>query len=794
MYVILLIIIMKGELLLKVLTTTKNMKILDKFLKWLNTDRNTFFTYILSLITLFILIDRLTEFFIILFSGVASTYWGPIPYAFAILCTAFAYLFSCSSKFVKGKTDKLKWFYIYCTALYIIFISMLTEWGNKLCWLGLLSLPGYPTIASEFSYLIKPALSSITIYLPLATISYFFRKLYTMVNDTKDLKDSIGEYNGISLSDKSKGWGQFTNELFIGIDKDTSSPLKIPESKRFESLFVCGISGSGKTSLIFEPCVAQDIDKKYFFKENSKSMAFACLKTGLATLNAPYDNNYINSNFRLTMIKPVESKIDLYKSYMKKLIYSDIGGNIIYRDLGITYMSPDFETISKVWEVCKNFGIPVKIIDPDFSNSPGLNPFAFEDATQTAIAISTVLKGLYTDRNPEMASAYRENLTSQILENLTILLKLIYPKMNEGKLPNLEDLFKLLSNFSLVEKMCRILESDSELAEKYHMQLAYFKKNFYANSPNKAEMEQAVSIPIAQLDTLLRYPGVKNILCNRVNNLNYDNELSYGGVNLVCTRRGDLGESAHKAFGLFFLLLMQYSVLRRPGNENTRIPHFLYIDEFPDFICPSTEALFTIYRKYRVATIISAQNLDQLKRHGEKLSNTIIANCANKIVFGNNSPQDNEWWSKEIGDKREWVFSNTYDTAKGEYDPKYSGIKYRYKPKYEPGKIQALKFKSCMYTVKDNAGKNVTGTAQLEFLDSKYKEKQNIKIYNFTKFTNGMTDNETRKTKKLNLKNAHFTDDDMETNPIKIDTSNSNFLLDNDEAITHTFNKGKKTE
>ena len=29
---------------------------------------------------------------------------------------------------------------------------------------------------------------------------------------------------------------------------------------------------------------------------------------------------------------------------------------------------------------------------------------------------------------------------------------------------------------------------------------------------------------------------------------------------------------------------MQYSVLRRPGNEKTRIPHFLYIDEFPDFI------------------------------------------------------------------------------------------------------------------------------------------------------------------------------------------------------------------
>ena len=30
---------------------------------------------------------------------------------------------------------------------------------------------------------------------------------------------------------------------------------------------------------------------------------------------------------------------------------------------------------------------------------------------------------------------------------------------------------------------------------------------------------------------------------------------------------------------------MQNAVLRRPGTENTRVPNFLYIDEFPDFIC-----------------------------------------------------------------------------------------------------------------------------------------------------------------------------------------------------------------
>ena len=39
----------------------KLLKYIDKFLKFLKTDRNTFVTYILTLISAYILIDRLVE-------------------------------------------------------------------------------------------------------------------------------------------------------------------------------------------------------------------------------------------------------------------------------------------------------------------------------------------------------------------------------------------------------------------------------------------------------------------------------------------------------------------------------------------------------------------------------------------------------------------------------------------------------------------------------------------------------------------------------------------------------------
>ena len=80
------------------------MKYIDKFLKKLKTDRNTFATYVLTLISFYICIDRLLEILFIAFTGLSVSYWGPIKYTFALACPIFAFYFSFASKFV---TDKL---------------------------------------------------------------------------------------------------------------------------------------------------------------------------------------------------------------------------------------------------------------------------------------------------------------------------------------------------------------------------------------------------------------------------------------------------------------------------------------------------------------------------------------------------------------------------------------------------------------------------------------------------------------------------------------------------------------
>lgn len=767
------------------------MKYFDKFLKFLKTDRNTFFTYILTVISIYLAVDRLVEIMFMILTGTSASYWGPVQYTLAIACPVFAFLFSGSSSFVKSDSLKLAFFYFYCIVLYIIGISMVIQWMNLLCWLLLMATPGYVSVVTELSNLIQPAFQSLAVYLPLTTFYPLFKKLYMWIQDTQFLRESIMDYAGIDLSGKKENTGAYSVEMPLYTDKKTGANVTLTEQGRFQSTFICGVSGSGKTSMLFEPMMAKDIEKKFFFKEASKELGFTALKTGLATLKYPYDNKYLNEHFNLNMLVPNQGKEKLFKAYLKKMTLSD-SGEMIYRDLGFTSISPDYESTSRILEVANNYNIPVHLIDPANSNSPGLNPFAFDDPVKIAIIISSVLKEMYTYAGTDLEESYRQNVTLQAVENVSILLKEMYPRLNGGLLPNLEDMLNMFNDFSLVEKMCKQLEEEPELAKKYAVQLGYFKKNFYANGANKSETEKYISGATTQLDTLLRVSGVKNILCNRSDNLNYDELLANGEITLVCTRRGDLGANVHTAFGLFFLLLMQYSVLRRPGNEKTRIPHFLYIDEFPDFITHGTTNMFTLYRKYRVGIIISAQNLRQLgEQKRSKYRETILANCSNKFVFGNNTPEDNEWWELELGTKREWTFTYDYDTSKLQYDEKYKNALFKWKPNYTAGKVQALGAKQCMYKVKNLKGKNSVGVMKVDFLDSKYHEAHLSKQFNFTKFTNGIVQDDTKnKKEKFDLKNLTFDRaENGDVDPIKNNTTDVNFLIDNDDAIIFDINK-----
>ena len=760
---------------------------LDKFLKILKTDRNTFFTFVLTLCSIYIAFDRIVELFFMFFTGISASYWGPIKYTIAMACPIFAFLFSFASKFAKDTSKKFTFLILYVIMLYIIAISMFVQWINQASWLLLLSVPNYAEIVTDFYIELKRAFCAISFYLPVVTIAKLVDFIYAGLQDNYLWYQSVMDYPGLDISKKPEKLGPYSYEITFGTDYETGSVAKICEARRFEPTFVCGVSGSGKTSLVFEPMIAHDLKTKYFLKEASKELGYTALKTGLATLNCPYDNDYINKNFSLKMLTIKEGKEKLYKAYMHKILLDE--NSLTYRDLGITSMAPDFETISHMMDVSKNFNIPYTLIDPLDTKSAGINPFAYGSPEEVAIVISTILHNMYAAKKPNSEEAYYQTVATQAIENLSILLCEMYPRLHDGQIANIEDMLDMFNDFELIIKLCKEVEKIPELATKYKLQLNYFKK-YFTPGDFIQQTETAIFAAVTQLDNLLRVSGLRNVLCNRTNNVNFENALANGEVVFVCTRRGDLGPVLHKAFGLFFILSMQHAVLKRPGNEKNRIPNFLFIDEFADFICNNTLPLFTMYRKYKVGTVISSQNLDQLDVT-ETSKQTIVANCITKFVFGNNSPADNEWWAQEMGYKKMWLMSVDYHIG-GPGDNKQSdlkGAKWDWTLNFKPMALQAFKFKVCAFKTKDAGGKFYAAKVTLDFLGSEYKEPHSSKNFDFGKFNNTSKSNHTEQgsfSKYRKFKKFDDYSDDEQVDPIQSDTG---FLFDNNDAIVFDINK-----
>ena len=131
--------------------------------------------------SIYIVVDRFIEILFIGATGMAVSYWGPFKYTFAMACLIFALEFCFSSKFVKQDTIKLSYFYLFSIGFYIVAISMVVQWINKLEWMLFFAVPNYEYIFDNFYELIKPAFSAIAWYIPIIS---FFKVLIWIKSDS----------------------------------------------------------------------------------------------------------------------------------------------------------------------------------------------------------------------------------------------------------------------------------------------------------------------------------------------------------------------------------------------------------------------------------------------------------------------------------------------------------------------------------------------------------------------------------------------------------------------------------
>lgn len=690
-------------------------------------------------------------------------FWHAEEYSLAFLLPVAGFAYFCSSKYASNTENKVKMYFVTYVLLAGIAFIMLAQWSNEAILYVLRKIENGNLLrllsnSEEGMKIFLDTLKYATLYVPACVIAI----TPTSVPLVLDSEHSLGKLKGLSLISSKvnpEAVGEMTCEVRLCDDLNSGAPVMISEARRMETVLVQGATGTGKTSTMLLPMCASDLEKKYFFREKAKELGYKALTSGCAYVNAPYDNETLNNCFSLNFLRPIFGREKEFMEILKPMIkgINEETNEIIFKDLGITVLEPDGNFIDDFRLVADNLGIMVYKIDPLDPNSYGINPFINKSPAKVASIISTVLKGMYESENPDSSNVFFGQVTQQALENLAILLKLMYPKMHDGLMPTLEDMLECLYNYDVVEEMCEELKLDPVLSVKHAILIKYFEKNFYKPpldingkpilgtvGSNRKETELFLYGATTQLDNLMRNKKVRRILCSRDNNIDLDKVLSQGCCVSVCTRRGELGALLAKPFGMFYILTMQDAVLRRPGDEDTRVPHFMYIDEFPDFVNKETETCFTLFRKYRCGMTIAIQNLSQLERTESMkfYKQVITSNSRTVAVFGDTNKEDSEYWSKAFGRYEYWDMSSSTSTKplanvkKEEAATEKFGVGFEFTENIKPYQLNEMPFRTLYYRTRDAKGTQIFGNGTTDFLDKKYLKRYSMKEYDFEHYAN----------------------------------------------------------
>ncbi|WP_084414110.1 type IV secretory system conjugative DNA transfer family protein [Salibacterium aidingense] len=316
---------------------------------------------------------------------------------------------------------------------------------------------------------------------------------------------------------------------------------------------------------------------------------------------------------------------------------------------GLTCIEPKGDIVRAVKEICDELEVPYHYIDPAYPDeSEALNVMK-GPKTDIAEATVAVLKSMFGKQE-----AFFQTIQELSSRKITLLLKTLY-----GDNMYLIDVLKNLRNEKLLKKNVEKLRQS-----KLDPDLVDFFDNELLNGKDSEKFRQLVLGLRAQLDNLMSNDYLRPLI-SRKSDMDLDRHFEEGGVLCINTALGMLG-SAGDAFGQFVAMHMQLATFRRKGTEDTRVPHYLIIDEYSRYINPDVERFLSIAAEYRVAGIFACQSLGQLEvesgqTNATAMKKAILTSCRNKIFFGGLAADDAQEVSKEMGADLMEVTEKRYD-------------------------------------------------------------------------------------------------------------------------------------
>ncbi len=519
-----------------------------------------------------------------------------------------------------------------CVVNICIYVAML--FAMLSLWLVVplvLRLPTNLDITVDMIIALARVLGMLVCVVPSVAVAY---KLIALVNNSEN-KEKIVAYKIDRNWDTRKG-KKYKYDWNIVRDKETGKYITVLEADRSLHAMADGTTGTAKTSGVFTTGIVNDLDVKVRNEDELKRRLLKLVKKGQLILKEDFED----VDFACCHFQPTDQRAKKKFDKITSLI----------RSAGITTLAPNGSFADAIYEFATRRGIRVNRIDPTLvegKHKPGFigfNPLYINakfsgierkiEIFSKASLFADVTQAIY-ELNGK-GDPYFTSLNRNLSTTIIILLELTMQEV-EGRQVTPGDVQDIINDFTRAQRYLDTLKRRPDSMD-YRYVIDIVEKQLLGEGAKKIE-EQATGLKII-INELLMHPLVKSVLCAQ-ETVDMDRALEEGQITVV-NYALELGQSQATAFGLFFALNFNNAVLRRKGNENTRIPHYYYIDEFPFLLHQRMEQCFTMFRQYCVSTCVALQTLDQLDKNESTryMRNVLLGNTAHQIFFGRMSPTE----------------------------------------------------------------------------------------------------------------------------------------------------------
>lgn len=138
---------------------------------------------------------------------------------------------------------------------------------------------------------------------------------------------------------------------------------------------------------------------------------------------------------------------------------------------------------------------------------------------------------------------------------------------------------------------------------------------------------------LTKLDAFLRPKVIRNMVSQK-ESLPIAEFMDTKKVILIKLSQGLIGaENSYLLGALLVSKIHQAAMARQLQSKDTRVPFYLYIDEFQHFITPSMSDILSGARKYQLGLVLVHQSMEQVSKYDNELAHALIANAGTRICF-----------------------------------------------------------------------------------------------------------------------------------------------------------------